>query len=123
MRCTVLAILLATLPLSTGLAAEEGNRVPKVKAFQTERAIRAEATSCVLTTEICRGCVLSREGLREGQHSKLSGRNIRRGAWIDDICIYPALAAHHESGSSGPSTGPTDGSAATNAAVSTANAI
>ena len=50
MRVTILAVLLLTLPLSTGFAAEKGKRGSTMKGAQTQRAIRAEARSYVLTT-------------------------------------------------------------------------
>jgi hypothetical protein len=77
MRVTILAVLLLTLPLSTGSAAEKGKRGSTMKGAQTERAIRAEARSRVLTTEICRGCGVSRGGEIKPKRSKLSGRILR----------------------------------------------
>ena len=78
MRVTISAVLLLTLPLSTVSVAEKGKRGSTMMAAQTERAIRAEARSRVLTTEICRGCGVSSGGQIKPQRSKVSGRILRQ---------------------------------------------
>ncbi len=78
MRLTVFAILLATLPLSAGLAADKGNRGSTLKGAKTDRALRAEARSRMLTTEICRGCGVSTAPHTSSPTFKVSARNIRQ---------------------------------------------
>jgi hypothetical protein len=78
MRVTFLAVLLVALPLAAGTALAKDKRGSTMKGPETERALRAEARSRVLTTEICRGCGVSSERQPKAQRSKLSGRSLRQ---------------------------------------------
>ena len=78
MRIVLLAVLLVGQPLSSEAVTGKRQRASISKAAQAERALRAEARSRVLTTEICRGCGVSAERQKKAALSKLSARSIRK---------------------------------------------